>query len=167
MHSGQKDIDLKGFNTIVKPIIQELREEKYNIEGHYADRNEIWRKEEEMPQYYSEIDLCICASIHEGTPRPVLEAMYCGVPIISTDVGIVSEALGKKQKEFIVGDRENGKNDEEIKKILKQKIIELYNNREKFKELSEENLKSMVEFDGGKTIKAFEQFFDKCLSGKK
>lgn len=166
IHSGQEDVDLKGFNTIIKPVIQELKKENYNIEEHYADRNEKWRLEKEMPQYYSEIDLCLCASIHEGTPRPVLESMYCGVPIISTDVGLVSEALGLKEKEFIIGDRENGLRDEEIKKILKEKIIELYNNREKLKELSQENLKSIVEFDGGKTIKEFEKFFDKFLASK-
>lgn len=164
VHSGQEDVDLKGFNTIIKPIIEELKKENYNIEGHYADRNEKWRLEKEMPQYYSEIDVCICASIHEGTPRPVLEAMYCGVPIISTDVGLVSEALGTKQREYIIGDRLNGENDEEIKKILKEKIIKIYNNRRILEELSQENLKSIVEFDGGKTIKDFEEFFDRCLT---
>ena len=106
----------------------------------------------------------VCASVHEGTPRPVLESMYSGIPIISTDVGIVQEAFGNKQKSFIIGDRENGKNDENIRIVLKEKIIELYNNRELFKELSKENLKSIVDFDGGKTIKDFEKFFDKCLS---
>lgn len=164
VHSGQQEVDLKGFNTIIKPVIDELIVEGYNIKGHYADRKVKWRLEDEMVEYYSEIDLCICASIHEGTPRPVLEAMLCGVPLISTDVGIVSEAFGKKQSEFIIGDRENGKNDIYIKNMLKQKIIELYNDRKKIKELSEENLVSIAQFDGGKTIKKFEEFFEKCLA---
>ena len=156
-------VDLKGFHTIIKPVIEELKDEGYNIKEHYADRNEKWRTTEEMPKYYSEIDLCLCTSIHEGTPLPILEAMYSGVPIMTTDVGIVREALGEKQKEFIIGDRENGKNDEEIKKILKEKIIKLYNNRNILKELSEENLKSILEYDGGKIIKEFENYFDECL----
>lgn len=91
-------IDLKGFHTIIKPVIQELIEEGYNIKEHYADRNEKWRTPEEMPDYYSEIDLCLCTSIHEGTPLPILEAMSCGVPVITTDVGIVREALRRKTK---------------------------------------------------------------------
>lgn len=163
IHNDEKEIDLKGFHTIIKPIIQELKKEGYNIEGYYADRNEIWRTTEEMPQYYSEIDICLCTSIHEGTLRPVLEAMYCGVPIISTNVGIVSEALGNQQKKFIIGDRDNGKNDENIRKLLRDKIIELYNNRDLFKELSQENLESIEKFDGGKTIKVFDKFFEECL----
>ena len=166
-HNDEKDIDLKGFRTIIKPVINQLINEGFKIKGHYADRNDKWRTPKEMVKYYSEIDLCLCASIHEGTPRPVLESMYCGIPIISTDVGIVNEALGKKQKNFILGSRENGKNDEIIKNALKEKIIELYTNREKFKELSEENLKSINIYDGGKIIKDFEYFFDKCLSHNK
>lgn len=165
-HSGQKEVDLKGASTIIKPVIEELINEGYSIKGHYADRNVKWRLTEEMAEYYSEIDLCICASLHEGTPLPIIESMHCGIPIITTDVGIVNEAFGEKQKEYILGSRNNGKNDEEIKRILKQKIIELYNNRNKFKELSEENIKSIQIFNGGKTLKDFENYFDKFLSTK-
>ena len=47
---------------------------------------------EEMPDWYSGIDCYVCASEHEGTPNPVLEALACGVPVVSTDVGIAREA---------------------------------------------------------------------------
>ena len=75
----------------------------------------------------------------------------------------VREALGKKQEEYIIGDRENGKNDEQIKQILKEKLIKLYKNREILKELSKENLESIEEYDGGKIIKEFENYFNECL----
>lgn len=163
VHNDEKEVDLKGFNSILKPVIEELQNEGYNIRGFYADRRDKWRTMEEMPEYYSQIDMCICTSIHEGTPRPILESMYSGVPIISTAVGIVPEAFGEKQKGFIIGNRENGNNDLEVRNKLKEKIIYLYNNRELFKELSSENIKSIEEFDGGKTIIAFEKFFDECL----
>lgn len=156
-------VDLKGFHEIIKPVVQELKNEGYLIEEHYADRNERWRTPEEMKEYYSEIDVCLCTSIHEGTPLPVLEAMSCGVSVISTDVGVVREVFGKKQREFIIGDRKNGGNDQEIKKILKQKIVELYNNRILLKELSNENQKSIIEYDGGKILKNYENYFSECL----
>lgn len=156
-------VDLKGFHTIITPVIQELKAEGYNIKEHYADRNIKWRTADEMPQYYSEIDLCLCTSIHEGTPMPIIESMSCGVPVMTTDVGIVREALGEKQKEYIIGDRKNGQNDEEIKKILKEKIIKLYNNRKILAELSKENLASIEAYDGGKIIKEFENYFEECL----
>lgn len=163
VHSGDTGTDLKGFHNIVKPVMESLIKEGYPVEEFYADKNEKMRNTEEMKEYYGEIDVCLCASIHEGTPRPVLEAMYSGVPIISTDVGIVSEAFGPKQKEFIIGDREDGKNDEKIRENLKERLIYLCNHKEVLKELSQENLISIEEFDGGKTIKAFDKFFEDCL----
>lgn len=166
VHSGSTEIDIKGFNTVLKPVVQELIDEGYHIQGHYADRNDKWRTTEEMAEYYSEIDVCVCASTSEGTPLPVLESMYSGIPIISTDVGIVGEAFGEKQKEFIIGSREEGKNDEEVKKLLKEKIIYLYQHREILKELSKENMESIEKFDGGKTIQAFERFFNEALKNK-
>ena len=40
-----------------------------------------------MPDYYSSIDLYICASRCEGASTPIREAMACGRPVISTRVG--------------------------------------------------------------------------------
>ena len=48
----------------------------------------------DMPEWYSHIDVLICASESEGTPNPVLEALACGVPVISTHVGIPVIASG-------------------------------------------------------------------------
>ncbi len=163
VHKDEKDVDLKGYRSILLPVMEELQKEGYQIRGYYADRNDNWKLSEEMPDYYSQIDVCICVSTCEGTPRPVLEAMYSGVPIISTDVGIVEEAFGKQQKQFIIENRENGKKDELVRKKLKEKLIYLYQHRELFQILSQENQKSIQLFDGGKTIQAFDSFFEKCL----
>lgn len=46
---------------------------------------------EQMPQWYRNIDIYVCASRLEGTPLPVLEAMSTGNIVISTAVGIVPE----------------------------------------------------------------------------
>jgi glycosyltransferase involved in cell wall biosynthesis len=43
---------------------------------------------------YSEADVVAMASISEGFPYAVIEAMLSGATIVSTDVGGVSEALG-------------------------------------------------------------------------
>lgn len=159
----ENGVDLKGLNTIIKPVISELKSEGFNITENYADRNEKWRTTSQMPEYYSEIDLCLCTSIHEGTPLPVLEAMSCGVPLISTDVGIVREAFGKKQGKYILGSREYGKNDDIIRDVLKQKIIELYNNRQELKELSMENQQSIDEYCK-QTKQEYEMYFDLFLN---
>lgn len=149
------DDDLKGVNAIILPAIKELKDEGYNVELDVADKNIKSRTHEEMPEYYNELDLYICTSRTEGTPNPVLESMACGIPIISTNCGIVSDAFGSKQKEFII---------ERTKEALKNKIIEIYNNRNLLKELSEENLKQIKDWDWKvKTLK-FKEFYDKNIT---
>ena len=111
-----------------------------------------------MPEYYNKIDLYICASLNEGTPNPVLEAMACGVPVISTDVGIVPEVFGKTQKEFILKERNI--------KSLKEKIIYLLNNLNMLEILSKENLESIKDWTWENKVKEFDKFFTKCLKEK-
>lgn len=156
--------DFKGLCTILEPVLDELIAEGYLIRKHYADRNIRFRTQEEMPEYYNELDVCVVVSMCEGTPRPIIEAMACGVPIITTDVGLVQESLGPKQKQYIIGSREDGNNDDEIRKKLKEKIKDLYNNREKLKELSKENYEYCVHDDIEHTYKKYKQYFDDFLN---
>lgn len=150
--------DLKGVHTIIKPAIEQLKNEGYNIKLKLADRNEKLIPIEEMKGFYNSIDMYICASKSEGGPNPILESMCSGVPIISTDVGVVKDVLGEKQKEFIIAKRsvEN----------LKEKIKVLLENKSKFKELSEENLKKSRECTYDVIAKQFREFFDYNLKNK-
>lgn len=150
--------DFKGVETILKPVINELKEEGYKIELKLADSSVKKIPLEKMPEYYSKIDLYICTSLIEGTPNPVLEAMACGIPVISTDVGIVPEVFGEKQSEFIL--RKRTKNE------LKSKIIKIYNNPKMFGELSKENLESIKNWDWSIKAKQFKDFFEIALNNK-
>lgn len=152
---SEKDDDLKGVRKIIIPVIEELRQEGYKIERKFADRNEGYIPHDKMPDYYNSIDIYICASKEEGTPNPVLESMACGVPVISTDVGIVSEAFGEKQKEYIIQER--------TKEALKEKIVKLLENKEQFKTLSDENLKKIKNWSWNIKCKQFKEFFDTAI----
>ena len=92
--------DPKGLKSILIPAIDRLKAEGADIVGHFADVCEKRRSRAEMVQYYSEIDVLVCASEHEGTPNPALEAFACGVPMVSTDVGIIPELFGPQQREL-------------------------------------------------------------------
>lgn len=44
-----------------------------------------------MPEFYQSLDVFLCASREEGGGLPILEAMACGVPVVSTPVGYAME----------------------------------------------------------------------------
>ena len=152
---SEGDSDLKGVRKIIKPALEELIEEGYPIELKFADRKEGYIPHDKMPDYYNSIDLYVCASKNEGTPNPVLESMASGVPVVSTNVGIVRDAFGEKQKNFILKER--------TKEDLKAKLVELLEHKEKFKELSEENLKQIKDWTWEKKCYQFRDFFNQNM----
>jgi len=53
----------------------------------------------EMVFFYNSVYVYVCISSTEGTPMTVPEAMACGLPVVSTEVGLVPELL---EDEWIV-----------------------------------------------------------------
>lgn len=85
----------------------------YLTENHYVSSDPTegtQRRFSDMCDFYHSLDLLVCSSLSEGTPNPVLEAASCGVPIVSTHVGVVlelqrdSEGHGIKLYNGSVGD---------------------------------------------------------------
>jgi glycosyltransferase involved in cell wall biosynthesis/GT2 family glycosyltransferase len=150
--------DFKGVNTILKPAIEELQAEGMPIKTYFADRAERMIPHHEMVNYYSKIDVYICTSKIEGTPNPVLEAMACGVPVISTDVGIVPQAFGILQSEFILKERSVECLKEAIRKLIQQPHL--------FSELSKENLHQIEKWDWKEKTKGFGAYFNKLIEKK-
>ena len=111
--------------------------------------------QEDIPNFYNSINLYVCASKTEGTPLTVLESMAMGIPIISTDVGIVSEVLGQKGKKYILKERS--------KECLKEKIKEIINKKDDFQEISKENLIQVKNNDWKNICTKYKEFFEKNL----
>ncbi len=61
----------------------------------YIDNNNL------LARYYSASDVFILTSIADNLPQVVLEAMSCGVPVVSFDVGGVKEAVIHKKNGYI------------------------------------------------------------------
>ena len=65
-------------------LVQELGlQENFSFMGNRSNPHEL----------FAEGDISILTSISEGFPYTVIESMACGVPVVATDVGGVSEAL--------------------------------------------------------------------------
>lgn len=148
--------DLKGITTIIEPAIRELQEEGWNIKLKKLDRAEVGIIDHsKMPSFYHGIDCYICASISEGTPNTVLEAMACGLPVITTDVGIVKEVAGSSQARLILSKREV--------KQLKNKIVELLSNSELLEKTRNENIESISKWSWETKAEEFIDFFREYL----
>lgn len=128
--AAQKE-DFKGLHTLLKPAVEQLQNEGYAIELKLCDSQVKKIPHHEMPDYYAGIDLYVCMSKIEGTPNPILECMACGVPFVSTRVGIVPEAAGPLQTEYILKERSV--------ECLKERLVDILEHPEVLGELSAEN----------------------------
>lgn len=155
---GNRSEDLKGVHTILNPAIEELQEEGMNLVKFYADKQERCIPHSQMREYYSRIDLYICTSRIEGTPNPLLEAMACGVPVISTDVGIVPEALGEFQRQFILKER--------TVDSLKKAVRKMLSSADNLRKCSEENLIRIKNWTWEQKCMQYGAFFEAAFDRK-
>jgi len=96
---------------------------------------------ERMPLYMNAADLLVLASIFEGSPNAVKEAMAVNLPVVAVDVGDVRELIGRTEGCFIVP---------RDAKALAEKIVEVCRRslrtrgREDIARLSIENVAKQV-----------------------
>ncbi|PKL89863.1 MAG: hypothetical protein CVV23_03305 [Ignavibacteriae bacterium HGW-Ignavibacteriae-2] len=146
----------RGFHEFIKPICEEIPgvELKLQIkEENFITDDNLMRK------FYNSLDIYICASRTEGTPRPVIEAAACGVPVISTDVGIVPELIDDGYNGFIV-DRNYD--------AIKSRIQQIVDNKEQLPEMGKRIRKKMEdEFNWQCLISQWTDFFQYAIELRK
>lgn len=84
---------------------------------------------ENVVEIVAKADLFVCSSRDEVFPLTILEAMSVGKPILSTDVGGVSEMISNNEDGLLVP--------KEDSKALTERIIFLFDNRQELKRLGE------------------------------
>ena len=102
-------------------------------------------------KYLKAFDIFVLPSLKEGFPWIILEAMASGVPIISTNVGAISEII-ESEKEGILVESKNPK-------ILAEKIFGLIKNPEKSQRLKNQARERVKEFSLQKMIEDTEKLF--------
>jgi glycosyltransferase involved in cell wall biosynthesis len=148
--------DVKGFNSIFKPSIEKLHARDHFVSAKIADPNVKKVDFRDMPKFYHDLDVFVCTSAIEGTPNTVLEAMACGIPIVSSDVGIVRETFGPEQRRFIVSERNPSE--------FAAKIEELISDEGLRDRLAKENREQIKSWTWQQTCKQWWPFWQQALS---
>jgi glycosyltransferase involved in cell wall biosynthesis len=139
--------DIKGYHDIIMPAFEGLK----NLQL-LTQTKDLYIKNEDMPLFYNKGSVLICASKTEGGPMPVLEALACGIPVISTRVG---------WSQYIIKDGYNGFLFDRTKEDLIQKINKIQ--KINFEQLSKNAVKSVEDYSWKKTILSYDKFFEHCL----
>ena len=88
----------KGVEEFLIPAVEALA----NVDLVLATREHDALSPPEMVDFYNSLDCYVCTSAHEGEHLPLLEAGACGLPLISTDVGIAPELIEPGRNGLIV-----------------------------------------------------------------
>jgi glycosyltransferase involved in cell wall biosynthesis len=89
-HEGQKNIKLviAGFDAVSQTSDIEAMLAEHNI----ADISVITGKRDDIADIYNALDVCVVSSLgSEAICRVGMEAMACGVPLITSDTGVLPE----------------------------------------------------------------------------
>ncbi len=143
-----------GDNTAVPEYTKECNDliEKLGLQDNFI----LAGFHDQPHQLFAEGDVSILTSISEGFPYTVLESMSCGIPVVATDVGGVTEALDQncgficKPKDFEdIGD----------------KIITLLQDKELRTVMGANARRKVIDnFTIDKFIKAYESVYDRVVA---
>ena len=102
---GNRDREVKNYRSILKPLISRVTGVKFDvISPSKKDPPHKLKSSMEMRDYYRRLDYFLVTSSAEGTPNPALEAMACGVPVITTKVGNMIEIVTDSANGFFAND---------------------------------------------------------------
>ena len=143
--------DKRGYYDYILPAVESVD----GVELVTASREEFWRNQQQMREFYDNIDVYICASRTEGTPNPCLEAAACGLPLLTTYVGNMPELI------------ENGVNGLFIKRDINdvvQKIKLMRDNHRLLLQLSEKARERSLKWDWQIKAKNYKHMFEAILA---
>lgn len=72
---------------------------------------------------YPNIDILLLTSDSESTPRVVIEALYCKIPVVATNVGSVSELVCHNKSGFLVSKEDCFEMAKALKTLIEQPML--------------------------------------------
>ncbi|MCK9378658.1 MAG: glycosyltransferase family 4 protein [Candidatus Moranbacteria bacterium] len=121
--------------------------------AHIPYKHKFLKNYPDIINFYKALDLYLVTSRAEGGPKALLESMACGIPIISTSVGMTPDIIIDLQNGIII--------DTDIKNST-EKIISLIEDNEKLEKILKKEIEAIKKFNWEKiAIEYFEKIYEK------
>ncbi|EKE06676.1 MAG: glycosyl transferase, group 1/2 family protein [uncultured bacterium] len=154
----------KGWNYTMK-VVKEF-EEKENVIFLCVGNNENMEKENTkkimyvgivdnniLNEYYSACDVILITSLADNFPLIVLEAMSCGLPVVSFDTGGIKEAVIHQENGYIAGYKN-------IKEIIEGLNLFLEKDSNEIEQISYKNINRISqEFSLSKMLESYADLY--------
>ncbi len=113
----------------------------------------------DIPELMQEMDIFVMTSIYEGIPNTIMEAMMAGLPVVSTDVGAISEIVDNGETGFVCPSHDIN--------IFAKKVISLINDENESRRMGENGKKKILcEYGMEKMVKKIEDIYFSILDQK-
>ena len=112
--------------------------------------------DDDLLLFYNQAEVMVFPSLYEGFGLPIIEAMSCGCPVITSNTTSLPEVAGKAA---ILVDPQNTKE-------ISEAIIKLLSNTQLKQELIEKGLKHSQEFTWKKSVDQLVDYYYKIFYGK-
>ena len=139
-----------------KPVKNFYLLKKFGYPFMYASK-ENYIPYDEIPNFYNSFDVCVNMSTSEGFGRSIIEAGACGLPLISSDTGIIREVIND---EWIIS--ENPRRPIFIKEV-KKKLEILKENPILRKEIGDQNRVRTLKFSWDNIATIFEDICTRTM----
>ena len=108
-----------------------------------------------VARLYTQAGLVVCASTAEGGPRVTVEAMACGVPVVSTPVGVMAD---------LIEDGENGLLVNWSVGDLAAKIRIMLEDGDLHARLAEAGRETVQEFDADRVVEGYARGYHELIA---
>ncbi len=95
---GNSQRPVKNFG-LFNDVFTDLRKQFSNIDLEFKEIHSLSRGE--VNELLCKADCLLMTSISEGSPQIIKEAMACGLPIVSVDVGDVKDLLNEVENSYV------------------------------------------------------------------
>jgi len=146
--------DVKVFVAGDGDLAQALREQARRLG--IADRVVMAGHRRDVPRILAAIDIFTIASVYEGTPLTLFEAMAAGKAVVSTEVDGCAEVIKDGETGLLVPPRDPA--------ALAEALLVVVEDREKRERLAQAALHDSRHYDANECVRQIEALYDELLA---